>query len=507
MTIAPPSMFYTYRSSRSPLVYSRLESTGYQRLESVVMNHAFPPTPAPSLPSPSTMNDPTMSHFDTNNIYPKHGSSSSSTFNPLTAPLPPTPPAEDPVDMQRLSIRDEVMPQRIRRGRTPVFDPDGFSPQRVLSEAHHISDNADQGQSSRQRLDVDLDAYANDFDDSREPTLSFHTSSTVESTTGTPSSMHGAYGFAHDGQGDKAPVEPRIRVRTTNGRSTAYSSAESSGAYSYHQYETNLFHPHPPPLPNRPHPFADPLGLGIRDGENPDIQAGHRPVTNTDFTYRPWEAEVVNRDRSTSSASLASFASRSSRGQSSSLQHYDYHYPEMLPWDTQRLMDNEPEAVVMVEEGRERTLDMAKLEEMGGIAQMTEQKIAKLSGNSAASSYVIVSLTCRGHTPAFAELRYRACRPASCHAANPCTYLGRTRYFAQFIYSTPSRAQAVFVSGRAQYLVQSHAAHLAIHWHPLQPSTAPDGSVYDTHPSFRDARLGESAYALSYVPDSCCGYH
>jgi hypothetical protein len=360
MTIAPPSMFFAQRNSHLPIPRITVDFP--------VMDLGFPPTPAPSLPSPSGTSR--MEQFEPKVIFPKSGRSTS-PYAPPSGPLPPTPPADDPTDLKRLSIRDEMVPQRIRRGRTPVFDPDGFKGN--LSEAHQIdTSSGESSQSSRQRLDVDLDAYSTESDEGREPTLSFHTSSTVESTTGTPSSMHGAYGFSHEG-GEKAGVEPRIRVR--HGRSTAYSSAESSGAYSYHQYENHVFHPHPPPLPDRPHPFADPLGLGIRDGENPNVQL---PDVNPDFSYRPWEAESVNRVRSTSGTSLASYTS--SHGGASSLQHYDYHYPDMLPWDTQRLLENEPEAVVMVEEGRERTLDMAKLQEMGGIAQMNERKIARLSG-------------------------------------------------------------------------------------------------------------------------------
>jgi hypothetical protein len=51
-----------------------------------------------------------------------------------------------------------------------------------------------------------------------------------------------------------------------------------------------------------------------------------------------------------------------------------------LPWDTQRALENQAQAVAMVEEGREKTLDMAKVREIGGVAALTEQKITALTG-------------------------------------------------------------------------------------------------------------------------------
>jgi hypothetical protein len=357
------------------------------------MNDYFPPTPAPSLPSP-TMNGDSDSKSDAtatadHKSYPHFTKSHSAS--PM-GPLPPTPPEEKINELERLKIEDEGIPQRIRRGRTPILTENGPGSERSSSEA------GQEGQSA-QRLTVDLEGYSGEYDESREPTLSFHTSSTVESTTGTPSSTHHNYGFGSSSSRDKAGQE--IRVRSTSGRATAYSSAESSGAYSYHQYVNHVFqHPHPPPLPDRPAAYAEPVGLGYPTPTSQDEaeEEDEVPVPDTNFSYRPWESEEVNRNRSHSGVSLSSIASRSSRGQSSSLQHYDYHYPDSLPWDTQRALENESQAVAMVEEGREKTFDMGKLREMGGIEAITDKEIATMSGTSSFTS-TRQWLTIRYHPP------------------------------------------------------------------------------------------------------------
>ena len=340
------------------------------------MSDYFPPTPAPSLPSP-TMNDSGDTKSDTpaadHKTYPHFTKSASA---PPMGPLPPTPPEEETSsELSRLKIEDEGVPQRIRRGRTPMLTGPGLEAERSSSEV-----GEGEGRSA-QSLTVDLEGYSGDFDESREPTLSFHTSSTVESTTGTPSSTHHNYAFGSTSSRDKAGQG--FRVRSTNGRATGYSSAESSGAYSIHQYENQLFHPHPPPLPDRPAAHANPVGLGYpTTSQEAEEMQDEVPVPDANFSYRPWESEDVNRSRSHSGVSLSSITSRSSRGQSSSLQHYDYHYPDSLPWDTQRALENEAQAVAMVEEGREKTFDMAKLREMGGIESITEKQISAFTGES-----------------------------------------------------------------------------------------------------------------------------
>jgi hypothetical protein len=45
----------------------------------------------------------------------------------------------------------------------------------------------------------------------------------------------------------------------------------------------------------------------------------------------------------------------------------------------------------MVEEGREKTLDMAKVREIGGIAALTEQKITALTGELLFQSCEVIS--------------------------------------------------------------------------------------------------------------------
>jgi len=345
------------------------------------MNDYFPPTPAPSLPSPSmngssdTKSDTTTNAVD-HKSYPHYTKSHSA---PPMGPFPPTPPEDETPELQRLKIEEEGVPQRVRRGRTPIMTGPAIS-ERSPSEAQ-------EGSSSAQRLTVDLEGYSGEYDESREPTLSFHTSSTVDSTTGTPSSTHHNYNYGSSSSREKAGQEQQFRIRQTSGRATGYSSAESSGAYSYHQYNgENMFHPHPPPLPDRPAAHAQPIGLGYPPATAQDDSEEEVPVPDSNFSYRPWESEDVNRNRSHSGVSLSSVASRSSLGQrssigqSSSLQHYDYHYPDSLPWDTQRALENESQAVAMVEEGREKTLDMAKLREMGGIESISEKEISTFSG-------------------------------------------------------------------------------------------------------------------------------
>lgn len=357
------------------------------------MNTVFPPTPASSIPSPTDASFSHTQHFDKISMYPQPPNTSlpgPSKYSLPSRDLPPTPPADDPTEFRQLSLSDGPVPQRDRIGRRSLSvsapgdeEVIAFTPPRKLTDPHPhgaMQFHPHQHQHPpHQRLDVDLDSSSTEYDDSREPTLSFVTSSTNESTTGTPS----LGGYKQDGEGSsnggEREREPRIRTRSTVGRSTAYSSAESSGAYSYHACENQVFHPHPPPLPTIQQPFNERIGLGISQPHKDHGVPSVVPPTADAFGHRPWQS-AVNRLRSTSNASSSTEASNSSQGYNSSLQHYEYHYNEVLPWEIQQAQDNEPEAVTMVEEGRERTLDTAKLSEMGGLAALTDDKIASLSG-------------------------------------------------------------------------------------------------------------------------------
>lgn len=267
-------------------------------------------------------------------------------------------------------------------------------------------------------LDVDLDAYSTELDaeevaalEEREPTLSFVTTSTVESTTGTPS-IGVQYGFNTDRSDGKPEAEPRIRLRTTAGRSNAYSSAESSmasGAYSFHGYSDNPYQTDPPPLPAMPNVFApnpnsEQVGLGISAHDlslprplesQADSPSGNGPVSPTSsFRHRPWHRDVANRLRSASgSSSITSIststdderaeASESRASTSSHAMAYpynDYAMSDRLPWEDSPVLETESKAVAMVTEGRDLTLDREKLEAMGGIDALTEETLGALFG-------------------------------------------------------------------------------------------------------------------------------
>ncbi|ORY25617.1 RhoGEF domain-domain-containing protein [Naematelia encephala] len=165
-------------------------------------------------------------------------------------------------------------------------------------------------------LDVDLDAYG-DVPELDAP-LSFVTTSTAESTTSTPSI--GVYPYKN---------EPRIRTG-------AYSS-ESSGTYSYP---------------------TEQVGLGLTDDT---------------FAHRPWKRDV-NRLRS-DSASTSMTASTSTSGIVSALRYSGYTDSSEETKDI-----GESLAVTMVDEGREKILNIEKLNAMGGVDALTEDIISGLSG-------------------------------------------------------------------------------------------------------------------------------
>ena len=250
---------------------------------------------------------------------------------------------------------------------------------------------------SAHQLDVDLDAYSTtEYDteenalEDREPTLSFLTTSTIESTHGTPSSIGVTYG--EDGKPLAVDPEPRIRMRVTTGRSTAYSSAESSmasAAYSYHAYaDNNIYHPHPPPLPTIPNSLKpENVGLGFStpdlailptfaDESSPSVVDPNSPAHS--FAHRPWKSDVPTRMRSDSASSSASDspAPDVSLYQESFTEGFDYD----RSWEKPEA--HEAEAVALVEEGKSRILDRARLEALGGVDGLTEDVITSLAGES-----------------------------------------------------------------------------------------------------------------------------
>ncbi|WWD18566.1 hypothetical protein CI109_103019 [Kwoniella shandongensis] len=373
----------------------------------------LPPTPSPSLHSPNSLQD--LKSNMAEREQPIAGPSSG--WRSLPTDLPPTPPVYDGDSDQpthSLNFSEPALPtRRPKPARRPLSaypaqkeEQSYHPPHRKYTDPTPRTRRFEEQQEERteqvQDLDVDLDAYsATEFDteegmDEREPTLSFVTTSTIDSTTSTPP-MNMTYGYRPQSTDGKQDMEPKIRSRA--GRSHAYSSAESSmasGAYSYHAYSEQIYHPHPPPLPHLPTAFASPVehvGLGISaefplTSGQPDSQIdsprSNPPLSPShSFTHRPWKRDMVNRLRSDSASSSITTASTSTTdsGPSSSRippldSAYNYAYDNFsLPWDRESGSEATPEAIALVEEGREKLLNMDKIEEMGGIAAMTEDMI------------------------------------------------------------------------------------------------------------------------------------
>lgn len=342
--------------------------------------------------------------------------------------LPPTPPKEEVLESKGLTFVDAAVPQRSRRGRRPLSayptrEQPPYIPHRKYTDPTPHSNRYEP--EDNEQLDVDLDAYSNEFD-SREPTLSFlTTSSAAESTTGTPS-IGGTYSFKQE-DGEKPEMEPRIRMRTTTGRANAYSSAESSGAYSYHAYDNHLFHPHPPPMPVIPHQFTERVGLGFseQNSERDVAVPSPDPSIPTSYSHRPWRRDVVNRLRSDSASSAFTTASTSTEdtapsGSVSADNYSAYQYSDRLPWDVEQV-EAEPEAVTMVNEGREKILDKAKLEEMGGLGAMSEEVISSLNGERLDWNCA----ECRHYASSPAQLRFWLDSPSPESTRNTGTQPGR----------------------------------------------------------------------------------
>lgn len=369
---------------------------------------------------------------------PAVGSSRGFQPSPYRVPerdLPPTPPvhevdspvesADAPYDAfsspsAGLSFSEPAVPQRPRRGRRPasVYPAPGaaplYQPQRKYTDptprTRRYAESEDEESGDPQQLDVDLDAYSTaDFEgvdglEDREPTLSFVTTSTVESTASTPS-IGVTYGYGSEAVDGKPEPEPRIRMRTTAGRSNAYSSAESSmasGAYSYNPYGDNqIYHPHPPPMPVVPNAYALPteqVGLGItaddlvipaRPRESQLGSSSSKPPLSpsNSFVHRPWRGDVVNRLRSDSASSSFTTASVSTSDTALSTSDHAAAYPyaayqqaERLPWEQESPVETRSEAIALVDEGRGKILNTEKLQEMGGLEALTEATIGSLTG-------------------------------------------------------------------------------------------------------------------------------
>ncbi|WWC96197.1 hypothetical protein V866_003064 [Kwoniella sp. B9012] len=320
--------------------------------------------------------------------------------------LPPTPPVneddEDSHDRRgasSINFDETNMPtRRIQPTRRPASaypsQIDAAKPHMPYRKYTDPTPHPGRYDQPAHQLDVDLDAYsATEFDteegmDEREPTLSFVTTSTVDSTASTPS-MGITYGYrtdSNDGDG-------KVKIRQTAGRSHAYSSAESSmasGAYSGYGYSDQIYNPHPPPLPHLPSNYNEHVGLGISADftqRNPPVESpsSNPPLSPShSFTHRPWKRDMVNRLRSgsaSSSISTASCSTTDSGPSSSRIPPPDNAFAYAFegfnsPWQ----QPPRAEAIAMVDEGRENILDVEKIEAMGGFGALTVDMIGSFAG-------------------------------------------------------------------------------------------------------------------------------
>ncbi|CAK9784982.1 hypothetical protein CC85DRAFT_261873 [Cutaneotrichosporon oleaginosum] len=240
---------------------------------------------------------------------------------------------------------------------------------------------------SNPQLDVDLDVYSQDYseldddmrqlgDDMREPTLSFATTSTVDSTASSPS-IGEAYTYGTERVLDGKPEhEPRIRMRT--GRQNAYSSAESSmasGAFSYHAYSEYNQQPPVPPLPADLSMGLNRNGYRVSTNETNSTASYHATSPSSSYVQRqPWRSPVMARDRSLSVSTTDETEESSGSGEerlSSAFEHsFSYlsgSLPARQPWEDDSEILAEPNALAMVDDGRGAILNQEKLEAMGGV--------------------------------------------------------------------------------------------------------------------------------------------
>lgn len=247
---------------------------------------------------------------------------------------------------------------------------------------------------------MDLDAYSTaDYGDEafgdRDPTLSFVTSSTVDSVAGIPQ-VAMAYSRSSRITDAKGEQGPNVSMRSTSGRATTYSSAESStgsGAFSYHTYSDHIYTPSPP-LPQIPdeHNSSDTSSMTADypiPRSNAERSHAHqiRPPLSPShsFTHRPWKRDVVNRLRSDSVSSAFTAASTSTDDSATSSSQiplsdaaYHYAYDDFtLPYEQEQA---EPEALAMIKEGREKLLNMEKIDAMGGGEALNDSVICSLAG-------------------------------------------------------------------------------------------------------------------------------
>lgn len=103
------------------------------------------------------------------------------------------------------------------------------------------------------------------------------------------------------------------------------------------------------------------------------------------FTHRPWKRDIVNRLRSDSASSAFTAASVSTDNSAASSSRiplpdaaYHYAYDDFtLPYEQEQA---EPEALAMIKEGREKLLNMEKIEAMGGAEALGDSVICSLAG-------------------------------------------------------------------------------------------------------------------------------
>ncbi|WVR06412.1 hypothetical protein IAU60_003443 [Kwoniella sp. DSM 27419] len=306
----------------------------------------MPPTPAPSLPSPSR---PASTASDTEQ--PLAGPSGWHTRPLPLANLPPTPPSLEDDRNPSLHFEEPKLPsRRLQPARRPVSAYPAKEPDTHRSPHRKYTDPTPRTHrfGLDDQLDVDLDAYAGsgfETDETREPTLSFVTTSAEDSASSTPS-IGGNYGYSAEPHVDgKQPM-----IRTRQGRSHAYSSAESSmasGAYSGYGYSDHVYHP--PPLPQVPNAYTEHVGLGITAepplGPRSQVDSPHSEGIS------PWSREVAHRMRSesiSSSITTASLSTSESGPSSSRIPPLDNTY---YSYDSYRWEPSRSEAVALIDEG------------------------------------------------------------------------------------------------------------------------------------------------------------
>lgn len=353
----------------------------------------FPPTPVSSL-------------------RPKAGRSDIDTPNKFHLPPsrpPPRPPLDDfdnsaptpaalytPMSEYSESQYRTPLPSQTRRPHSnypstdePVYHPHRKytdpTPQSPYSMDQREHEHEHQPSPPHHQLDVDLDVYSQDYteleDDQRQPTLSFATTSTVDSNASSPS-ITNAYTYGPErvtdpagAKYDKHQHEPRIRMRT--GRQDAYASAESSmasGAYSYHAYADSGYN-HVPPMPVAP---SD-IGLArnseyTRTSSTDDSATSCQAVSpNSPYAqYQPWRSPKMNRDRSESVSTSETTDSSAEDQLSVGFAHSFSYLSRSLPMARRSWEEDEhapmaePNALAMVDDGTSAILDHAKLEAMGG---------------------------------------------------------------------------------------------------------------------------------------------